>query len=87
VRPALVVRIDAHGGHVAQVNSLLAQGYQVHTKEGHALRARQLAATVSTWFADPQVSGRQVGCVNQAPDEYHSPVQRISVRPRKKNGQ
>ena len=33
-RQRTIVRIDAHGGHVSQVNALLAQGYQLHTKEG-----------------------------------------------------
>ena len=86
-RQRTIIRIDAHGGHVTQVNALLAQGYQVHTKEGHGQRARQLATTVSTWFDDPQVSGRQVGWVTQAPDEYHRALYRIAVRTRKKNGQ
>ncbi|HXV98819.1 MAG TPA: transposase [Anaerolineae bacterium] len=86
-RQRTILRIDAHGGHVSQVNLLLQLGYQVHTKEGHAGRAEQLAATVKSWYDDPKVPGRQVGWVNQPPDEYVRPVHRIAVRTRKKNGQ
>jgi hypothetical protein len=85
-RQRTILRLDAHGGHVSQVNSFLAQGYQVHTKEGHAGRARQLATTVTTWYDDPKVAGRQVGWVTQPAAEYGQPVQRIAVRSRKKNG-
>jgi len=86
-RKRTILRIDAHGGHVSQVNALLHQNYQVHTKEGHGGRARQLAETVSVWYDDPKVPGRQVGWVNQPPDEYVRPVRRVAVRTRKKNKQ
>jgi hypothetical protein len=86
-RKRTILRIDAHGGHVSQVNALLQQGYQVHTKEGHGGRARQLAETVTTWYDDPKVPGRQVGWVNQTSDEYVRPVRRVAVRTRKKNKQ
>lgn len=86
-RKRTILRIDAHGGHVSQVNALLQQGYQVHTKEGHGGRARQLAEMVSVWYDDPKVPGRQVGWVNQTPDEYVRPVRRVAVRTRKKNKQ
>lgn len=86
-RKRTILRIDAHGGHVSQVNALLEQNYQVHTKEGHGGRARQLAGTVTTWYDDPKVPGRQVGWVNQPPDEYVRLVRRVAVRTRKKNQQ
>jgi hypothetical protein len=86
-RKRTILRIDAHGGHVSQVNALLQQNYQVHTKEGHGGRARRLAETVTTWYDDPKVPGRQVGWVNQAPDEYVRLVRRVAVRTRKKNKQ
>jgi hypothetical protein len=86
-RKRTILRIDAHGGHVSQVNALLQQNYQVHTKEGHGGRARQLAETVTAWYDDPKVPGRQVGWVNQTSDEYVRPVRRIAVRTRKKNKQ
>jgi hypothetical protein len=86
-RKRTILRLDAHGGHVSQVNALLKEGYQVHTKEGHGGRARQLAATVKRWHDDPKVPGRQVGWVNQPATEYDQPVKRIAVRTRKKNKQ
>ena len=86
-RKRTILRIDAHGGHVSQINALLQQNYQVHTKEGHGGRARQLAETVTSWYDDPKVPGRQVGWVNQPPDEYVLPVRRVAVRTRKKTQQ
>jgi len=85
-RQRTILRIDGHGGHVSQVNDLLRQGYQIHTKEGHAGRTQTLATMVSTWYDDPKVPGRQVGWVIAQPDEYIRPVFRIAVRTRKKNG-
>jgi hypothetical protein len=85
-RQRTILRIDGHGGHLSQVNDLLRQGYQVHTKEGHAGRTQDLAATVRTWHDDPKVPGRQVGWVTEPSAEYVRPVFRIAVRTRKKNG-
>lgn len=82
-----ILRIDGHGGSQADVNWVLAQGYQLHTKEYNAIRARQLADSVVTWYADPRQPGRQVGWVTTPPTEYRWPVQRIAVRTRKNNGQ
>jgi len=82
-----ILRIDGHGGSRADVNWILGQGYQLHTKEYNAPRARQLAHSVTTWYDDPRQPGRQVGWVTTPPTEYHRPVQRIAVRTRKKNGQ
>ncbi len=62
-RRRTILRIDAHGGSQDDVNWLLKQGYQFHTKEYCGQRARQLAASVTTWFDDPHVPGRQVGWV------------------------
>jgi hypothetical protein len=86
-RARTILRIDGHGGSLNQVNDLLSQGYQVHTKEGNWRRAQQLAASVKTWYDDPQVPGRQVGWVTLPATEYVRPVYRIAVRTHKKNGQ
>lgn len=86
-RQRTILRIDSHGGSLHQVNELLRQGYQVHTKEGHWRRVQQSAASVKTWHDDPRVPGRQVGWVTLPASEYVRPVQRIAVRTRKKNGQ
>ena len=86
-RRRTILRIDGHGGSQDDVNWALEQGYQLHTKEYNAVRARQLAASVTTWYADPRQPGRQVGWVTTPPTEYRRPVQRIAVRTRKNNGQ
>lgn len=86
-RQRTILRIDGHGGSLNQVNELLGQGYQLHTKEGNWRRAQQLAASVKTWYDDPQVPGRQVGWVTLPATEYVRPISRIAVRTRKKNGQ
>ena len=82
-----LLRIDGHGGSRADVNWMLAEGYQIHTKEYSAKRAAQLAQSVTDWQDDPYVPGRQVGWVQTPAPEYVRPVKRIAVRTRKKNGQ
>lgn len=86
-RRRTILRIDGHGGSLGDVNWALEQGYQLHTKEYNARRARQLAASVTAWYDDPRQPGRQVGWVTIPSTEYQRPVQRIAVRTRKKNGQ
>jgi len=86
-RQRTILRIDGHGGSLKQVNAMLSQGYQLQTKEGNWRRAQQLAASVETWYDDPQVPGRQVGWVTLPATEYVRPLYRIAVRTRKKNGQ
>jgi hypothetical protein len=85
-RARTVVRIDAGGGSVDDVNWLLERGYQVHGKDYSSSRAQRLAATVQYWVDDPQVPGRQVGWVYLPAAEYVRPVRRIAVRCRKANG-
>ena len=82
-----MVRIDAGGGSVDDVNWLLARGYQVHCKDYSSARAQRLAQSVQYWVDDPQVAGRQVGWVPVPADDYVRPVRRIVVRCRKANGQ
>ena len=86
-RARTIIRVDAGGGSLGDVNWLLAQGYVVHGKEYSSRRAQALAASVTEWVEDPQVPGRQSGWVTTAPTEYVRPVRRIAVRCRKKNGQ
>lgn len=86
-RARTILRVDAGGGSVADVNWALARGYQVHAKDYSAQRAQALAASVTTWVDDPRVPGRQVGWVEQDPTAYVRPVRRIAVRCLKKNGQ
>ncbi len=86
-RRRTIVRIDGHGGSLEDINWLLAQGYHVHTKEYSGKRAKKVAETVTTWYEDKEVPGRQFGLVRQNAPEYIDVVQRIAVRTRKKNGQ
>lgn len=86
-RERTLVRTDAGGGSVDDVNWLLARGYQVHGKDYSSKRAQRLAQSVQDWVDDPHVEGRQVGWVRLPATEYVRPVRRIAVRCRKANGQ
>ncbi len=86
-RRRTILRIDRHGGSQENLNALLNQGYQIHTKEYSTPRARQLAESVHHWYDDPKHAGRQVGLVMAAPWEYDRVLTRIAVRTRKENGQ
>ncbi len=86
-RQRTLVRLDAGGGSVHDVNWLLSQGYQVHGKDYSTSRAQRLAQSVSVWVDDPKVEGRQVGWVRLPASEYVRPVRRLAVRCRKANGQ
>ena len=79
-RECTVVRVDAGGGSVDDVNWLLARGYQVHGKDYSSSRVHRLAASVQYWVDDPKVLGRQVGWVYLPASEYVRPVRRIAVR-------
>src|SRR5918997_3538003 len=86
-RARTLIRVDAGGGSVDDVNWLLGRGYQVLAKEYSGKRAHKLAATVMEWVDDPRVPGRQIGWVPGPAAEYVRPVGRSAVRCRKKNGQ
>jgi hypothetical protein len=86
-RERTLVRVDAGGGSLDEVNWLLARHYQVHCKDYSSSRACRLAASVQDWVDDPHVEGRQVGWVQLPASEYVRPVRRIAVRCHKANGQ
>jgi hypothetical protein len=86
-RARTIVRVDAGGGSVDDINFLLRQGYQVHIKDYSSVRAAKLAASVVDWVDDPRIQGRQMGWVSEPAQVYIRPVLRIAVRCRKKNGQ
>ncbi len=86
-RARTLVRIDAGGGSLDDVNWLLSRGYQVHCKDYSSRRAQRLVQSVQHWVDDPKVAGRQVGWVSVLAPEYVRPVRRIAVRCRKSNGQ
>lgn len=86
-RQRTILRIDAGGGSVDDINWLLARGYHVHTKDYSRQRARKLGQSVTEWLDDPEIAGRQVGWVSIPATDYLREVRRIAVRWRKKNGQ
>lgn len=85
-RARTILRVDAGGGSLADVNWALGRGYQVHAKDYSTQRATALAASVTTWVADPRTPGRQVGWVTTPADQYVRPVRRVAVRCQKKAG-
>lgn len=86
-RALTLVRIDAGGGSLEDLNWLLGRGYQVLAKDYSSTRAAHLAASVVRWVDDPRIEGRQIGYVMLEATEYIRPVVRIAVRCRKRNGQ
>jgi hypothetical protein len=85
-RARTLIRVDAGGGSVDDLNWLLGRGSQVLAKAYAGKRAHKLAATVTTWLDDPRVPGRQIGWVPGAAPEYVRPVPRSAVRCPKQNG-
>ena len=86
-RKRTLIRLDSGGGSLDDVNWMLEKGYLILTKDYSTLRARTLAESVTQWVDDPTHTGRQIGLVMTPATEYCTPVVRIAVRCRKKNGQ
>lgn len=86
-RAATLIRVDAGGGSVADINWLLERGYRVLAKDYSSVRSATVAASVGTWFTDPKLPERQVGWVMEPPSAYVRPVVRLAVRCQKANGQ
>jgi hypothetical protein len=78
-RRRTLLRVDAGGGTIEHVNWVLGRGYHYHGKDYSGERAQALAETVSTWYPDPRVPGREVGWVTEA-SPYERMVYRIAVR-------
>lgn len=81
-----ILRMDAGGGCLDDINWALERGYQVHTKDYSRRRARKLGQSVEEWFDDPEIPGRQVGWVTIPATDYILPIQRIAVRWKNKKG-
>ena len=86
-RARTIVRIDAGGGSLDDMNWLLERGFKVHGKDYSGRQARALAKSVLTWIDHPHLPERQMGWVTEAPTAYCRPVVRIAVRCRQQNGQ
>lgn len=86
-RARTIVRVDADGGSLADINWLLARGYHIQGKDYLSQRAARLAQSVLQWFDDPRRPERQLGWVTAPALEYVRPVRRLAVRSRQANGQ
>jgi hypothetical protein len=86
-RQRTILRIDAGGGSVEDINWVLSRGYQVHGKDYSGKRSKGLTESVNEWFTDPGDCNRQMGWVTTEAELYCRPLLRIAVRCRKKNGQ
>ncbi len=87
-RSRTILRIDAGGGSLDEVNWLLSRGYQLHGKDISAKRAEGWAYTVKVWYTDPLHPGRQVGWAEpETTPDYVRPVKRLVVRWHKRHGQ
>jgi Transposase DDE domain group 1 len=86
-RKRTIIRMDAGGGSVDEVNWLLGNDYQVHCKDFSTARAKTLAATVTEWVSDPHNQRRELGWVSEPGDDYICPVRRLAMRWKKSNGQ
>jgi len=85
-RRQTIVRVDAGGGSLADVNWLLFRGYLVHCKDYSGRQAKRLAQSVQEWSVDPHQPEREFGWVTEAAEAYVRPVKRIAVRCRKPDG-
>src|SRR5947209_6311971 len=81
-----IVRVDAGGGSLDDVNWLLARGYLVHCKDYSGKQANRLAHSVTDWYVDPHQPERQFGWVTEPTEVYVRPVKRIAVRCRQQDG-
>lgn len=79
-RERTIIRLDAGGGTLAEVNAILSAGYQFHGKDFSTARARNLAQRVETWYPDPTQPERFVGLVTAEASEYERPLVRIALR-------
>jgi len=85
-RSRTIVRVDAGGGSLDDVNWLLARDYQVHCKDYSGKQAARLAKSVQHWFTDPHQPERQFGWVTEMSTAYVRPVKRIAVRCHQQDG-
>jgi hypothetical protein len=85
-RARTVLRIDAAGGSLEDVNWLLGRGYHVLCKDSSTARAEALAETVVEWSKDPRHPGRELGWVVCACGDYAREVRRLAGRCRRKDG-
>jgi hypothetical protein len=86
-RRRTVLRIDAGGGSLKDVNYLLERGYHIHCKDYSTKRAAHWSLAVTKWIADSRRPGRELGWVEVKNESYVRDVRRLAIRWRKPNGQ
>jgi hypothetical protein len=86
-RRQTIVRVDAGGGSLDDVNWLLSRGYLVHGKDYAGKQAKRLATRVAEWYVDPHQPDRQFGWVTETAEAYVRPVKRLAVRCRQQDGE
>ncbi len=86
-RRRTVIRVDAGGGSINDVNWLLKRGYQVHGMDYSPQRAAKFAPYVREWVEDPRHPERQLGWVAVKGVGYVREVQRLMMKRQLKNGQ
>jgi hypothetical protein len=81
-RQHTLIRCDAGGGTIDNINWLLVQRYGVLCKEFSGKRAKALAKTIEHWITDPSEPGRSLGVVQMPCLDYQQPqtVHRLVVR-------
>ena len=79
-RARTLIRMDAGGGGVPEIDWLLERGYQVLVKAKMPVRAEDLAQTVEVWYADPRQPTREIGWVRVDDEQYARPVRMLAVR-------
>ncbi|HWS82698.1 MAG TPA: hypothetical protein VN207_00400 [Ktedonobacteraceae bacterium] len=85
-RRRTIVRVDVGGGSLDDVNWMLSRGYLVHTKDSLGKLANKLAKSVTEWFDDPTVPGRQFGMVTESALCSVRPVTSVAVRYPQRHG-
>jgi hypothetical protein len=79
-RRRTIIRVDAGGGTVDDLNWLLLRGYEIMAKEYSSQRVQRLVKTVTCWFADPDCPERSFGWVGEPATGYVRPLRRLAVR-------
>ncbi len=80
-----VLRVDAGGGSETNINWILNRGYGLLIKIHNWQRVRKLIASVTNWYPDPHLPGRQVGWV-EVPYAYAQVTRQVALRKLKPNG-
>lgn len=85
-RRRTLIRVDAGGGTIADLNWLLKRGYHILAKEYCSTRVSRLVKTVTLWHQHPRFPDRSFGWIEEPPKEYVRPLRRLAVRSQKEDG-